>query len=104
MMKVPRVESKLRVFCLKIQFGTQVSELRRDLNIVKFASEEIRNSVKLKRIMQTILSLGAAIGFRLDSLLKLTDTRAKNNKMTLMHYLCKVLAEKLPECYISRKT
>lgn len=34
--------------------------------------------------------LGAAIGFRLDSLLKLTDTRAKNNKMTLMHYLCKV--------------
>ena len=33
---------------------------------------------------------GAAVGFRLDSLLKLTDTRATNNKMTLMHYLCKV--------------
>lgn len=57
--------------------------------------------------MQTILSLGnalnqgtargSAIGFRLDSLLKLTDTRARNNKMTLMHYLCKVLADKLPE-------
>ncbi|KAG5563021.1 hypothetical protein RHGRI_005688 [Rhododendron griersonianum] len=62
--------------------------------------EQIRNSAKLKRIMQTILSLGnalnhgtargSAVGFRLDSLLKLTDTRAKNNKMTLMHYLCKV--------------
>ncbi|XP_028782655.1 formin-like protein 18 [Neltuma alba] len=107
LMKVPRVERKLRVFSFKIQFGTQVSELRRDLNIVNSASEEIRSSVKLKRIMQTILSLGnalnhgtargAAIGFRLDSLLKLTDTRARNNKMTLMHYLCKVLAEKLPE-------
>ncbi|KAL9271003.1 Formin-like protein, partial [Drosera capensis] len=69
--------------------------------------EQIRNSVKLRRIMQTILSLGnalnhgtargSAVGFRLDSLLKLTDTRARNNKMTLMHYLCKVLAEKLPE-------
>ncbi|PON54557.1 Formin, FH2 domain containing protein [Parasponia andersonii] len=57
--------------------------------------------------MQTILSLGnalnqgtargSAIGFRLDSLLKLTETRARNNKMTLMHYLCKVLADKLPE-------
>ena len=34
--------------------------------------------------------VGSAIGFRLDSLLKLTDTRARNNKMTLMHYLCKV--------------
>jgi len=102
LMKVPRVESKLRVFSFKIQFRSQVSDLRKNLNIVNSTSEEIRNSVKLKRIMQTILSLGnalnhgtargSAIGFRLDSLLKLTDTRARNNKMTLMHYLCKVLA------------
>ena len=33
---------------------------------------------------------GAAVGFKLDSLLKLSDTRAANSKMTLMHYLCKV--------------
>ncbi|XP_050366111.1 formin-like protein 18 isoform X2 [Argentina anserina] len=85
----------------------QVSDLRKNLNTVNSVADEIRNSEKLKRIMQTILSLGnalnhgtargSAIGFRLDSLLKLTDTRARNNKMTLMHYLCKVLAEKLPE-------
>ncbi|XP_050388074.1 formin-like protein 13 isoform X2 [Argentina anserina] len=100
LMKVPRVESKLRVFSFKIQFSAQVSDLRKSLNVVNSAAEEIRNSVKLKRVMQTILSLGnalnqgtargAAIGFRLDSLLKLIDTRARNNKMTLMHYLCKV--------------
>ncbi|KAH9700926.1 Formin-like protein 13 [Citrus sinensis] len=107
LMKVPRVESKLRVFSFKIQFHTQVSDLRSSLNVVNSAAEQVRNSAKLRRIMQTILSLGnalnqgtargAAIGFRLDSLLKLTDTRARNNKMTLMHYLCKVLADKLPE-------
>ncbi|KAL6221556.1 hypothetical protein ACLB2K_004952 [Fragaria x ananassa] len=107
LMKVPRVESKLRVFSFKIQFSSQVSDLRKSLNVVNSAAEEIRNSVKLKRVMQTILSLGnalnqgtargAAIGFRLDSLLKLIDTRARNNKMTLMHYLCKVLADQLPE-------
>ncbi|XP_042378164.1 formin-like protein 18 isoform X1 [Zingiber officinale] len=107
LMKVPRVESKLRVFSFKLQFRSQVADLKGNLNIVKTASEEIRSSVKLKRIMQTILSLGnalnqgtargSAVGFRLDSLLKLSDTRARNNKMTLMHYLCKVLAEKLPE-------
>ncbi|BAB01984.1 unnamed protein product [Arabidopsis thaliana] len=90
LLKVPRVETKLRVFSFKIQFHSQV-----------------RGSTKLKRIMQTILSLGnalnhgtargSAIGFHLDSLLKLTDTRSRNSKMTLMHYLCKgVLAEKLP--------
>ncbi|PQM35654.1 hypothetical protein Pyn_21840 [Prunus yedoensis var. nudiflora] len=107
LMKVPRVESKLRVFSFKIQFSSQVSDLRKSLNVVNSASEEIRNSVKLKRIMQTILSLGnalnqgtargSAIGFRLDSLLKLIETRARNHKMTLMHYLCKVLIDQLPE-------
>ncbi|XP_021837284.2 formin-like protein 18 isoform X2 [Spinacia oleracea] len=107
LMQVPRVEAKLRVFSFKMQFRTQVSELRKSLNIVNSTADQIRSSVKLKRIMQTILSLGnalnqgtargSAVGFRLDSLLKLTETRARNNKMTLMHYLCKVISEKLPE-------
>ncbi|RZR92559.1 hypothetical protein BHM03_00020873 [Ensete ventricosum] len=107
LMKLPRVESKLRVFSFKIQFQSQVADLKANLNIVNSAAEEIRSSVKLKRIMKTILSLGnalnqgtargSAVGFRLDSLLKLSDTRARNNRMTLMHYLCKVLADKLPE-------
>ncbi|XP_021899384.1 formin-like protein 13, partial [Carica papaya] len=107
LMKVPRAESKLRVFSFKMQFQTQVSDLRNSLNVVNSATEEIRNSFKFMRIMQTILSLGnalnqgtargSAVGFRLDSLLKLSETRARNKKMTLMHYLCKVLADKLPE-------
>ncbi|KAF8701426.1 hypothetical protein HU200_033591 [Digitaria exilis] len=61
LMKVPRVESKLRVFSFKIQFRSQVSDLKRNLNIVNSSAEEIRGSVKLKRIMQTILSLGNAL-------------------------------------------
>nr|VDD20506.1 unnamed protein product [Brassica rapa] len=104
LMKVPRVESKLRVFSFKIQFHTQVEELRKSLNVVKSACEEIRSSQKLKGIMKRILYLGntlnqgtvrgAAVGFKLESLLTLSDTRAANSKMTLMHYLCKVFASK----------
>eukprot|EP00268_Persea_americana_P041874 TRINITY_DN4183_c1_g2_i1.p1 TRINITY_DN4183_c1_g2~~TRINITY_DN4183_c1_g2_i1.p1 ORF type:complete len:298 (-),score=53.23 TRINITY_DN4183_c1_g2_i1:467-1300(-) len=107
LMKVPRVESKLNVFSFKITFSTQVKDLRSNLNIVNDVAREVKESVKLRQIMQTILTLGnalnqgtargSAIGFKLDSLLKLSDTRAKNNKMTLMHYLCKLLAEKMPE-------
>ncbi|XP_039034391.1 formin-like protein 20 isoform X2 [Hibiscus syriacus] len=106
LMKVPRVESKLRVFSFKIQFGSQISEFKKCLNTVNSACEEVRNSLKLKEIMKKILYLGntlnqgtargSAVGFKLDSLLKLTDTRASNSKMTLMHYLCKVLAAKKP--------
>ncbi|EMS53148.1 Formin-like protein 7 [Triticum urartu] len=107
MMKVPRVESKLRILSFKIKFLTQVADVKNNLNTINDVAEEVRNSDKLKRVMQTILSLGnalnqgtargSAVGFRLDSLLKLIDIRARNNKMTLMHYLCKVLAGKLPE-------
>ncbi|KAL0416324.1 UNVERIFIED_CONTAM: Formin-like protein 20 [Sesamum latifolium] len=106
LMKVPRVESKLRVFLFKIQFNSQVSDFKKSLNTVNSACEEVRRSLKLKEIMKKILYLGntlnqgtargSALGFKLDSLLKLTDTRASNNKMTLMHYLCKVLAAKTP--------
>ncbi|CAL9244044.1 unnamed protein product [Arabidopsis halleri] len=107
MMKVPRVETKLRVFSFKMQFTSQISELRNSLGVVNSAAEQVKNSEKFKRIMQTILSLGnalnqgtargAAVGFKLDSLPKLSETRARNNRMTLMHYLCKILAEKIPE-------
>ncbi|KAK4402274.1 Formin-like protein 20 [Sesamum angolense] len=100
LMKAPRVESKLRVFLFKIQFNSQVFDFRKSLNVVNSACEEVRNSLKLKEIMKKILYLGntlnqgtargSAIGFKLDSLLKLTDTRATTGKMTLMHYLCKL--------------
>uniref|UniRef100_A0A2K2B4V0 Formin-like protein n=1 Tax=Populus trichocarpa TaxID=3694 RepID=A0A2K2B4V0_POPTR len=100
LMKVPRVEAKLRVFAFRITFSSQVDDLRRNLNSINDATREVKESAKLRQIMQTILTLGnalnqgtargSAVGFKLDSLLKLSDTRARNNKMTLMHYLCKV--------------
>ncbi|TXG51701.1 hypothetical protein EZV62_024225 [Acer yangbiense] len=84
--------------------GLAISEFKKNLNAVNSACEEVRNSLKLKEIMALILQLGntlnqgtargSAVGFKLDSLLKLTDTRSSNSKMTLMHYLCKVLAAK----------
>ncbi|KDO55466.1 hypothetical protein CISIN_1g0011561mg, partial [Citrus sinensis] len=85
----------------------QISEFRKNLNTVNSACEEVRNSIKLKEIMKKILYLGntlnqgtargSAVGFKLDSLLKLTDTRASNSKMTLMHYLCKIQLKSLAE-------
>ncbi|XP_024012614.1 formin-like protein 13 [Eutrema salsugineum] len=107
MMKVPRVEKKLRVLSFKIQFCSQISELRNSLSVVNSAAEQIKSSEKFKRIMQTILALGNAlnqgtsrgnaVGFKLDSLPKLSETRATNYRRNLMHYLCWILSEKIPE-------
>ncbi|KAK5811799.1 hypothetical protein PVK06_027172 [Gossypium arboreum] len=86
----------------------QVSEFKRSLNTVNSACNEVRNSLKLKDLMKKIIYLGntlnqgtakgAAVGFKLDSLLKLTDTRASTSRMTLMHLSFQglVLAAKKP--------
>jgi hypothetical protein len=42
-------------------FILQVTDLRRGLNTIHSAANEVRGSAKLKRIMQTILSLGNAL-------------------------------------------
>ncbi|KAF8115617.1 hypothetical protein N665_0025s0085 [Sinapis alba] len=104
LMKVTRVESKLKVFSYKIHFNTQVTELKESLEVVKSVCKEVKDSEKLKEIMKRILYLGNILnegtvkgdaeGFRLDTLLKLSNTRAVNGKITLMHYLCKVIADK----------
>ncbi|KAF5935405.1 hypothetical protein HYC85_026534 [Camellia sinensis] len=83
--------------------GVQIASVCIQSNIFQLG----KGSAKLCQIMQMILTLGNAlnqgtargsvIGFKLDSLLKLFDTRARNNKMTLMHYLCKLIAELMPE-------
>ncbi|WOL08643.1 formin-like protein 17 [Canna indica] len=109
LMKIPEAKSKLRALSVKIRFHTKVLDVRNDLNTVNSAASEIISSSKLKIIMLVVLSLGnalnqgtsrgSAIGFKLDSLLKLTDTRASNKKMTLMHYLCKVLADNFPVAF-----
>ncbi|CAI9298299.1 unnamed protein product [Lactuca saligna] len=107
LMRFPRSEAKLIVYSYKLQFSTQVTELRDKLSILYLSVEQLISSVKLRRVMQTIVSLGNAFNqgtatgdavvFRLDSLLKLNQTRDRSNKTTLMHYLYKVLADKLPE-------
>lgn len=76
LMKVPRVESKLRVFAFKITFSSQVDELRVNLDTINAASREVRESAKLRQVMQTILTLGnalnqgtargSAVGFKLE--------------------------------------
>ncbi|KAL0330853.1 UNVERIFIED_CONTAM: Formin-like protein 18 [Sesamum angustifolium] len=91
---------------LKVTRRTLESVNRYRLNTVNATSEEASQKICQVETNHANYSFtgnalnhgtarGSAVGFRLDSLLKLTETRARNNKLTLMH-IC-VLAEKLPE-------
>ncbi|QHO57931.1 uncharacterized protein DS421_3g86490 [Arachis hypogaea] len=57
------------------------------------------NIFLVKLFLRKLFKKGSTIGFKLDSLLKLTNTCASNNKMTLMHYLCKLGAPEIVPDY-----
>ncbi|KAK1422303.1 hypothetical protein QVD17_25322 [Tagetes erecta] len=103
-MNVPRVESKLHVFLFKLQFNTKLAELKKSLNTINSACNEVRSSDKLMELGNLYMgntfnkgtARGTAIGFKLDTLLKLTDTRASNSTTSAMHFFCKVVDSKSP--------
>ncbi|KND03814.1 uncharacterized protein SPPG_01270 [Spizellomyces punctatus DAOM BR117] len=101
-------ESKLKA----LHFKTSFSELQDDAEALiawlTSASEEVVSSKKFKELLQIILALGnymntgqrgGAYGFKLNSILKMGDTRSgvQGRKHTLLHYLTELLEKKFPD-------
>ncbi|CAL0319879.1 unnamed protein product [Lupinus luteus] len=70
LMKVPRAESKLRVFSYKIQFGSQMTEFKKSLKTVNSACEEVlaEKSPALLDFHLDLVNLEAASKIQLKSL------------------------------------
>jgi len=66
----------------KYQFGSNITSITSRADVLSIASVTIRKSKKFAKVLQLVLSLGNSLnqkktkGFRLSSLLKLTDTRS----------------------------
>ena len=82
-------------------------------NTVSGAIGEIQGSRKLQKLLETILAsgniinegtnLGNAAGCTLDSLLKLTDVKAKNSRTTLLHFVVRKVLDQAPELLTIRE-
>ncbi|CAG8598416.1 20441_t:CDS:2, partial [Rhizophagus irregularis] len=89
------------------RFEMEVQELSPEIEIINNAYTELKESEKFKRLLKTILVFGNfmndstfrgnAIGYKLDVLLKIRDTKAVENNskgtLTLLHYLAATLEE-----------
>ncbi|KAH1254649.1 Formin-like protein 20 [Glycine max] len=95
LMKVPRVESKFRVFSFKIQFRTQITEFKKSLNTVNAACEEVRNSFKLKEIMKKILYLGNTLNQGTTRVLVNLIAMNSDRKFLILQIQLKSLAEEM---------
>lgn len=82
----------------RLQYWEKFEQLRNSLGIVLDASDALRYSKPLKKLLQLILLLGnymngtsqqgGAFGMKIDSINKLADTKASDeSQLTLLHCL-----------------
>lgn len=104
MIEIPRLEKRLEMFQWKLQLEPSVAELRKSLAALAAACEEVKSSKRLPVLLKAVLIIGQVLnrdsylfisdGFRIESLMKLTDTKGKDNSTTL-DYLVKEIEEKM---------
>ena len=89
-----------RLECMRYnkQFTSRVTEIRKGIKAIETACDDIKISGSLKKVLKAILKVGnqmndgaAALGFRIDTLLKLASAKAFDKKTTILEYVVIVL-------------
>ncbi|KAJ1920783.1 hypothetical protein IWQ60_006918 [Tieghemiomyces parasiticus] len=106
MMKINRYEQRLHALLFWTTFEERFGYLRTDVTALLRACEALPNSEHFPQVLETILVMGnfmngagfrgGAFGFKINSLNKLVDTKATDNKTTLLHFLAETLEATLP--------
>ncbi|XP_052246158.1 formin-like protein isoform X2 [Dreissena polymorpha] len=104
--KVDRLQQRLQVMSFISNFHDDVHHLQPQINACIAASMSLRNSQKVRKLLEIILAFGnymnsakrgAVYGFKLQSLDMLMDTKTADKKLTLMHFLVDTVQNKFPE-------
>ena len=104
--QVQNLDSIVDSLIFRLQVDDYLQEIRQSIEIIQFACEEIKNSQRLPKLLKVILAVGSVLnrdtylsskGFKLESLRSLSETTDKTGKLTLLHYISKIVNEKTPE-------
>jgi hypothetical protein len=103
---VKALKLKVQAYITLLKFPTQAEGLEPQIQAISSAISEVRDSTKFKSIMRFVLAIGNyingssnrgnAMGFKLDSLNKLRDTKTTDNRSNLLNYLVLTLEKKDP--------
>ena len=103
MMTVKHSRTKIKALLFKSQFHACLEDLAKDAVIVEQACEELKNSIRFRKLLGIVLNLGnrlntagsskksKARGVSLESLLKLSQAKAFDKKTTFLHYVVLVV-------------
>ena len=104
--KVERLQQKLNIMSFISNFNDTYRNLLPQINAVSSASLSIKQSKKLKKILEVILAFGnymnsskrgPVYGFKLQSLESLLETKTADKKQTLLHFIVMTVTEKFKD-------
>jgi len=103
MMTVKHSKEKVRALLFKLQFRQCVNDLESDVSLVEKACDELKDSVRLRKLLGIVLNIGNRLNtagptkkgkagaFTIESLLKLNQAKAFDKKTTFLHYIVLVV-------------
>ncbi|KAJ2042688.1 hypothetical protein H4S04_007165, partial [Coemansia sp. S16] len=105
-MKVWRYEQRLRATVTWITWPESFRDVQADVASVMTAAHAVATSRHFPQVLEVVLSIGnfmngsgfrgGAFGFRIASLNRLMDTKADDNKTTLLHFVASAVEENFP--------
>lgn len=101
MSDIPRVSFRLKCLEVVAQFDDKYKDTKASVSAITSAIKNLRSSTALTQILETVLAIGnymngstsrgQCVGFKIDALSKLPNTRGSDGKTTLMMFLVKIL-------------
>nr|XP_054767781.1 formin-like protein 3 isoform X3 [Lytechinus pictus] len=104
--KVDRLGQRLGCMIFMGNFTDTILSFTPQLNAITSASLSIKNSSRIKKLLEVILAFGnylnsskrgAAYGFKLQTLDTILDTKSADRKITLLHYIVQTIHQKFPD-------
>eukprot|EP01116_Phalansterium_solitarium_P017252 TRINITY_DN419_c0_g2_i2.p1 TRINITY_DN419_c0_g2~~TRINITY_DN419_c0_g2_i2.p1 ORF type:complete len:1136 (-),score=432.75 TRINITY_DN419_c0_g2_i2:123-3530(-) len=104
---VPNLTSRVEFWVFSKTLHERLASIVPALKSLSEALDECLKSTKLVRLLEIVLMFGnhlnggthngRAYGFKIDALLKLADTKASDNRSSLLHYLASFVDSRHPE-------
>jgi hypothetical protein len=104
LLNVKRPEAKFHVMQVMNSFSDVARETEQKFDLLSNVCNQVLKSERLKRILENVLIIGNKLnegtrtggvaGFKFESLLKLTQTKSSDGKMTVLDYLVRTFVNR----------
>uniref|UniRef100_A0A4X2K7I4 Diaphanous related formin 2 n=1 Tax=Vombatus ursinus TaxID=29139 RepID=A0A4X2K7I4_VOMUR len=104
MSSVKMLRPRLHSILFKLTFEEHVNNIKPSIMAVTLACEEMKKSESFNRLLELVLLVGnymnsgsrnaQSLGFNINFLCKIRDTKSSDQKTTLLHFLAEICEEK----------